>query len=104
MLYVCNVAETEAAGGNAMSEAVARHAAEETAVAAVVSAALEAEVAQLAGEAERREFLAAYGLEESGLARLVHAGYRLLDLLTFFTANPQQAHAWTVPKGTPAAR
>jgi len=102
VLYVCNVGEAEAATGNAMSAAVAGHAAEVGAGAVVIAAAIEAEVAQLDDDAERREFLASLGLEETGLARLVRAGYALLDLITFFTANPSEARATTVPRGTKA--
>ncbi|HLJ65414.1 MAG TPA: DUF933 domain-containing protein, partial [Stellaceae bacterium] len=50
----------------------------------------------------KREFLAHLGLEEAGLARVIRAGYRLLDLITFFTIGPKEAHAWTVAKGTKA--
>ncbi|MFQ5954102.1 MAG: redox-regulated ATPase YchF [Kiloniellales bacterium] len=102
VLYVCNVGEVEAAAGNALSEAVARRAADEDAASVVISAAIEAEVAELDGEAERREFLAALGIEEPGLARVVRAGYRLLHLITFFTANRNEARASTVPEGTKA--
>jgi hypothetical protein len=62
----------------------------------VVSAAIEAEVAQLGDEAEKREFLADLGLAEPGLARVIRAGYALLDLITFFTAGPKETRAWTV--------
>ena len=62
----------------------------------VISAAIEAELAQLADAAERREFLAALGLAETGLDRVIRAGYALLDLITFFTVGPKEAHAWTV--------
>ena len=68
----------------------------------VISAAIEAEVAHLSDEEEKREFLAALGLDETGLARVIRAGYRLLDLVTFFTVGLKEAHAWTVPRGTKA--
>jgi ribosome-binding ATPase len=68
----------------------------------VISAAIEAEVAQLADETEKREFLASLGLAEPGLARVIRAGYRLLDLITFFTVGPKEARAWTVAQGTKA--
>jgi GTP-binding protein YchF len=102
VLYVCNVAEAEAATGNAWSEAVARRAADEGATSVVIAAAIEAEVALLEDEAERREYLAVLGLAETGLTRLIRAGYALLDLITFFTAGPKEAHAWTVPRGSKA--
>ncbi|NBC97058.1 MAG: redox-regulated ATPase YchF [Deinococcus-Thermus bacterium] len=101
VLYVCNVAEDEAATGNALSEAVARMVGAEGAASVVISAKIEEEIAQLdAGEAAA--FLDELGLEEPGLDRLIRAGYDLLGLETFFTAGPKEARAWTVPKGTRA--
>ncbi len=101
VLYVCNVSEADAADGNEQTEAVAKLAAEQGAESVVISAAIEAEVAQLSGE-EAAEYLEAMGLEEPGLDRLIHAGYRLLDLITFFTAGPKEARAWTVKRGAKA--
>ena len=103
VLYVCNVEEAAAAAGNARSAKVAARAAAEGAGCVVISAAIEAEVATLADAAEKREFLAALGLAETGLARLIRAGYALLDLITFFTVGPKEARAWTVRKGATAA-
>jgi len=102
VLYVCNVEESAAAAGNAWSAKVAERAATEGAASVVISAAIEAEVAQLASAEEKREFLAALGLEEPGLARVIRAGYRLLDLVTFFTVGPKEARAWTVRRGATA--
>ena len=101
ILYVCNVAEGEAATGNSHAEAVAARAAEEGAAHVVVSAAIEAEISQLDAE-DKIMFLSELGLEEAGLARLIRAGYGLLDLLTFFTAGPKEARAWTVAAGATA--
>ena len=101
VLYVCNVAESESATGNAHSAAVAAHAAAEGAAHVVVSAAIEAELTQLDGD-DKAMFLDELGLEEAGLARLIRAGYGLLDLLTFFTAGPKEARAWTVATGATA--
>ena len=101
VLYVCNVAEDDAADGNDHTAAVAAHAEEEGAAHVVVSAAIEAEITQLDPE-DRVEFLAELGLQEAGLARLIRAGYGLLDLLTFFTAGPKEARAWTVAAGSSA--
>ena len=99
VLYVCNVAEDEAATGNAHSERVAEMAAEQGAASVVISARIEEEISQLdADEAEM--FLRELGLEEAGLDRLIRAGYRLLGLLTYFTAGPKEARAWTIPAGT----
>ncbi len=102
-LYVCNVDEAAAATGNAASAMVVERAAAEDAGVVIISAAIEAELAQL-NDAERPEFLATLGLEEPGLDRLIHEGYRLLDLITFFTAGPKQARAWTVKRETCAHR
>jgi ribosome-binding ATPase len=102
VLYVCNVEEASAADGNAQSARVAAFAKAQGAAMVVISAAIEAEVAQLADETEKREFLASLGLAEPGLARVIRAGYRLLDLITFFTVGPKEAHAWTVAQGTKA--
>lgn len=101
VLYVCNVAEDEAASGNALSEQVFAKAASEGAQAVVVSAAIEAELVAMPVE-DRGEFLEALGLEESGLARVIRAGYQLLGLKTFFTAGPKEARAWTFPDGATA--
>jgi GTP-binding protein YchF len=102
VLYVCNVDEGDAATGNPLSETVAKRAAAEGAAVVTISAAIEAEVAQLPGEAERLEFLGSLGLSETGLARVIRAGYGLLDLVTFFTVGPKEARAWTVRRGAKA--
>jgi len=102
VLYVCNVEETAAGTGNAFSEKVAVFAASLGAKSVVISAAIEAEVSQLAEEAEKKEFLESLGLEETGLTRVIRAGYALLGLLTFFTVGPKETHAWTVEKGSKA--
>lgn len=101
VLYVCNVDEESAATGNAFSERVAKKAEAEGAYAVVISAAIEAEIAQM-DPADRPAFLADLGLEETGLARVIRAGYGLLDLITFFTVGPKEARAWTVRKGAKA--
>src|SRR6516164_6694237 len=102
VLYVCNVEEAAAATGNAWSAKVAERAAKEGAAMVVISAAIEAEVAQLADAEEKSEFLEHLGLEEPGLARVIRAGYKLLDLVTFFTVGPKEARAWTVHRGARA--
>ena len=104
VMYVCNVDEGAAAAGNALSARIGERAAAEGAACVVISAAIEAEVAQLADAGERAEFLAAIGLEEAGLARFIRAGYALLGLITFFTAGPKEARAWTIPDGTRAGQ
>ncbi len=98
VLYICNVSEEDAATGNAMSERVAARAAAEGAGSVVISAAIEAEIAQLP-PAEQAEFLETLGLEQPGLNRVIRAGYALLDLITYFTIGPKEARAWTVRRG-----
>ena len=102
VLYVANVSEAEAATGNRQSEAVATRAAAMGARHVVIAAAIEAEVALLAEEEERRAFLDSLGLKEAGLDRLVHEGYALLDLVTFFTTGPKESRAWTIVRNTRA--
>ena len=102
VLYVCNVEESVAATGNAWSAKVAERAASEGAAVVVISAAIEAEVAQLTDPVEKSLYLASLGLEEPGLSRVIGAGYRLLDLVTFFTVGPKEARAWTVHRGAKA--
>ena len=101
MLYACNVEEAAAATGNEFSRRIEARAAQEGAGAIVISAKIEAEIAVLP-QAERIEFLAAVGLTETGLDRLIRAGYALLDLVTFFTAGPKETRAWTITRGTRA--
>lgn len=102
ILYVCNVEEDSAAEGNALSAKVFEKAEAEGAQAVVVSAAIESEVAQLDSAEERAEFLESLGLEETGLSRVIRAGYALLDQITFFTVGPKEARAWTVGRGATA--
>ncbi|MBA3526667.1 MAG: redox-regulated ATPase YchF [Pseudomonadota bacterium] len=101
VLYVCNVDEGDAASGNALCEGVAAKAKAEGAISVVISAAIEAEIATLAAD-EREAFLADLGLEETGLSRIIRAGYELLGLITFFTAGPKESRAWTVHRGAKA--
>src|SRR3546814_9364070 len=75
----------------------------EGAAAVVISAAIEAELAQLSDPDEKSEFLATLGLEEPGLNKVIRAGYQLLGLITFFTVGPKEARAWTVEKGATAS-
>jgi len=103
VLYVCNVDEASAASGNVFSNRVEAKAKSEGAAAVVISAKIEAEIAMLP-PAERADYLAAVGLEEPGLDRLIRAGYALLDLVTYFTAGPKEARAWTITRGTRAPR
>lgn len=104
VLYICNVEEASAATGNDLASAVQQRATQENAGAVIISAAIEEEVAQLESATDRNEFLASLDLAESGLDRMIRAGYGLLDLMTFFTVGPKEARAWTVRRGTTAAR
>ncbi|EHL96683.1 GTP-binding protein YchF [Acetobacteraceae bacterium AT-5844] len=101
VLYVCNVEEGSAAEGNAHSAKVFERAKAEGAKAVVVSAAIEAEISQM-DEADRGEFLEGLGLSDSGLDRVIAAGYGLLGLITYFTVGPKEARAWTIIKGMKA--
>jgi GTP-binding protein YchF len=101
VLYVCNVEEASAATGNAYSAKVEARAREEGAVAVVISAKIESEIAVLSKE-ERAEYLEAVGLKEPGLDRLIRKGYELLHLVTYFTVGPKEARAWTITVGTKA--
>jgi GTP-binding protein YchF len=99
VLFVCNVAEDEAAKGNALSEKVREMAEAQGAGHVVISAKIEEEISQLDSE-EAEMFLGEMGLEEAGLDRLIRAGYGLLGLQTYFTVGPKEARAWTITKGT----
>jgi GTP-binding protein YchF len=101
VLYVCNVEEAAAESGNGFSAEVAKRAAEELAVAVVVSAKIESEIAILPAE-EQTDYLEAVGLAEPGLNRVIRAGYTLLHLITYFTVGPKETRAWTISVGTKA--
>jgi len=101
VLYVCNVEEASADRGNEFSAKVFARARAEGAEAVVVSAKIESKIALLSPE-EQKDYLRAVGLSEPGLNRVIRAGYKLLHLVTFFTAGPKEARAWTVTSGTRA--
>ncbi len=102
ILYVCNVLESEATTGNILSKQVAEKAAKEGANCIIISSKIEAEISTLDSEIEKVEFLATLGLEETGLSKVIKAGYKLLDLQSFFTIGPKEAHAWNFEIGTSA--
>jgi GTP-binding protein YchF len=102
VLYACNVSESDAATGNALTERVKKYAEQEGARTAIISAAIEAEVASLESAEDKAEFLQSLGLQETGLARVIREGYALLNLITFFTIGPKEARAWTVAKDAKA--
>ena len=102
MLYVCNVEEEKAATGNDFSKKVQEMAAKTGAQAVIISAEIESEVAQLGSDEDKKEFLDGLGLKETGLSAIIRAAYKLLNLITFFTVGPKEAHAWTVHRGASA--
>ena len=104
VLYVCNVDEDAAATGNELSARVQDMASDKGAECVIVSARIEAELAELDDAAERIQFQESLGLAASGLDRVIAAGYRALDLITFFTCSPKEARAWTVKRGATAAQ
>ncbi|MFP4313990.1 MAG: redox-regulated ATPase YchF [Alphaproteobacteria bacterium] len=102
ILYVCNVSEEEAAEGNEFTRKVETMAAEQGAQSVIISAAIESEIAQMDTEEDKKEFLETMGLHEPGLNRIIRAGFKLLNLQTYFTAGPKEARAWTVHVGAKA--
>ena len=99
VIYVANVAEDDITKGNEHVEALQAAIRDEDAKLIMVSAAIEAQIAELEDPEERALFLAEYGLQESGLSRLIRASYELLDLITYFTAGKKEVRAWTIKKG-----
>jgi ribosome-binding ATPase YchF (GTP1/OBG family) len=95
--------KSPAGTGNAFSKVVEERAAQDGAACVVISAKIESELALLDDD-ERAEYLAEIGLEEPGLDRLIHVGYTLLDLQTYFTVGPKEARAWTIRKGWTAPK
>ncbi|PCJ27343.1 MAG: redox-regulated ATPase YchF [Rickettsiales bacterium] len=99
VLYVCNVLESEATSGNAHSKNVEAMAKKEGANHVVISSKIEAEISNLESEEEKQEFLGSIGLSETGLSKIIKSAYSLLDLMSFFTIGPKEAHAWTFEAG-----
>jgi GTP-binding protein YchF len=99
VIYVANVEETAINTGNAFVDALKTHVKDENAQVVVISAAIEAQIAELTEEEEKEMFLAEYGLKESGLNQLIKASYSLLNLITYFTAGVKEVRAWTIQKG-----
>lgn len=102
VLYVCNVGESDAGQPTPLTEKVRAYVENEGSVAAVISAEIEEEIAQLESLEDRAEFLNSLGLKETGLAQVIRKGYELLNLITFFTAGPKEARAWTVYRAAKA--
>ncbi|MFY0687607.1 MAG: redox-regulated ATPase YchF [Cyclobacteriaceae bacterium] len=99
IIYVANVEEDNASKGNELTEKLKELVVDEDAEVIVVSASLEAQIAELDNEDDRQLFLEEYSLTDSGLNRLIKASYKLLDLITYFTAGVQEVRAWTIQKG-----
>ncbi|WP_288369204.1 redox-regulated ATPase YchF [uncultured Algoriphagus sp.] len=99
VLYVANVDESSILTGNKYVETLREKVSEENAEVIVLCAAIESQIAEFDDPEEKSLFLSEYGLEESGLNRLISAAYSLLDLITYFTAGPQEVRAWTIKKG-----
>lgn len=99
VLYVANVSESDAANGNALSQKVLDRAKKEGTEAVIITAAIESEVAVLESAEEKQEFLASLGLKEPGLNKIIRAGFKRLELITFFTVGPKEARAWNVKRG-----
>ena len=103
VLYICNVSEEDATTGNKHSKLVQDIANKEDAVSILISAKIESEISQLQPE-EKNEYLVELGLKQSGLEQVIQSGYKLLNLITYFTSGVQESRAWTVPKGSSAPR
>ncbi|TFV97345.1 redox-regulated ATPase YchF [Algoriphagus kandeliae] len=99
VLYVANVDEGSIISGNEHVEKLREKVKEENAEVIILCAAIESQIAEFEDAEEKELFLSEYGLEESGLNRLIAAAYALLDLITYFTAGPQEVRAWTIKKG-----
>lgn len=99
VIYVANVDEGSLHTGNKHVDALKEHVKNEYAEVVIISAAIEAQIAELESEEDRQTFLAEYGLEESGLNKLIRASYHLLNLITYFTAGEKEVRAWTIKRG-----
>ena len=102
VLYVCNVDENSASTGNDYSKQVEEYAKKEGNISTIISAKIEQEIASLENKEEKQEFLETLGISETGLSKIIKEGYKLLNLITFFTIGPKEAHAWTVRGGAKA--
>ncbi len=101
VLYVANVSEDDLEGKHPFVGLIREQAVAENAEVVTICGKIEAEIAELSAD-EKEEFLAELGLAESGLDRMIHAGYDLLGLITYFTAGVKEVRAWTIPRGTRA--
>jgi GTP-binding protein YchF len=97
--YICNVKEKDILTGNNYTELVKEFADKNNREAIIISAKVEAEIASMEDEGERKEFLTMLGMESTGLDNVISCGYKLLNLITFFTVGPKEARAWNVRRG-----
>jgi GTP-binding protein YchF len=104
ILYVCNVKEEEAATGNDFSHQIIQKAKKENTECVIISSKIESEISALESYDEKQEFLSSLGLAETGLTKLIRSGYNILNLISFFTIGPKEAHAWTVKEGALAPK
>lgn len=104
ILYICNVLEHEASTGNAFTINIANKAKQEHAECIIISSKIEAEISTLSDAQEKQEFLHSIGLTETGLSKIIKTSYNLLNLQSFFTVGPKEAHAWTFELGDPAPK
>lgn len=100
VVYVCNVDESSVIKGNNYVDELQQAVKDENAEVLLISAAIEADIAQLESYNDRTAFLNDLGLDEPGVNKLIHAAYHLLNLITYFTAGEPEVHAWTIHKGT----
>jgi ribosome-binding ATPase YchF (GTP1/OBG family) len=100
-MYVGNVAENDATNGNHHSEALRRYAEANNINSLIISAKIESEISLL-DEEEKKDFMEALNLKETGLSRIIKAGYALLNLNSYFTVGPKEARAWTFESGITA--
>ena len=102
VLYVCNVAESDVLNGNSYTTSFGESIQGEGADYIVICAGIEADIAELDEPEDRKIFLEDLGLDEPGLHKVIRAGYKLLNLITYFTAGEKEVRAWTVRKGSSA--
>ncbi|MDG2448692.1 MAG: redox-regulated ATPase YchF, partial [Saprospiraceae bacterium] len=102
ILYVCNVDEISAKNGNEHSSKLREIVQDENAETLLISAGIEADISELETKEERLEFLAEMDLEEAGVNKLIRSAYKLLNLITYFTAGEKEVRAWTIKDGTKA--
>lgn len=102
ILYVCNVLEKDAVLGNELTNIIAQKVKKDGANYVVISSKIESDISNLDNEEDKKEFLGSLGLAETGLSKVIKEGYNLLNLKSFFTIGPKEAHAWTFSSGTKA--